>query len=375
MSFDGQTEQFSPVDIRVTALFVSSLKLKFTLTSPCVGYFVACTVIVGGFFGDEGKGKIVSYLALKDKPSIIARAGVGPNAGHTVEYHGKRYSLRLLPSGFVYDKARLLIGSGVAVNPKVILQEIELTESQSRFGLDYQCAIIEQKHIDQESQSEHLSKTVGSTKSGVGACNAARVMRTAKLARDVPELSPYVREVDVEVYTALERGENVIIEGTQGTFLSLYHGTYPYSTSKDTTASAACADVGIGPTAVTDVVVIFKAYVTRVGSGPLVGELSFEEARKRGWQEFGTVTGRERRAAPFNFDLARRAVHLNGATQIAITKLDVVFPASKGRREFGGLSEPAKEFIANIEREVGVPVTLVGTGPAADDIIDRRIGG
>jgi adenylosuccinate synthase len=333
---------------------------------------VGCTVIVGGFFGDEGKGKIVSHLALNDKPSIVARAGVGPNAGHTVEYRGKRYSLRLLPCGFVYDKARLLIGSGVAVNPKVILQELELTDAKLRFGLDYQCAVIEQKHIDQESQSEHLSKTVGSTKSGVGACNAARAMRTAKLAKDVPEFSPYLREVDVEINSALQNGEGVIIEGTQGTFLSLYHGTYPYCTSKDTTASAACADVGIGPTAVTDVVIIFKAYVTRVGSGPLVGELSSEETRGRGWQEFGTVTGRERRAAPFNFDLARRAVHLNGATQVAITKLDVVFPESKAITDFIGLPGPAREFIFDVERNVGVPVTLIGTGPAADDIIDRR---
>jgi adenylosuccinate synthase len=333
---------------------------------------VTCTVIVGGFFGDEGKGKIVSHLALKDKPSIIARAGVGPNAGHTVEYHGKRYSLRLLPSGFVYDKAKLLIGAGVAINPKVLLQEVELTDSKSRMGVDYQCAIIEQKHIDQESQSEHLSKTIGSTKSGVGACNAARALRTAKMARDIPELAPYLREVDVEIHAALENGKHVIIEGTQGTFLSLYHGTYPYCTSKDTTASAACADVGVGPTAITDVVVIFKAYVTRVGTGPMAGELSSEETQKRGWQEFGTVTGRERRAAPFDFALARRAVNLNGATQIAITKLDVVFPESKGGKEFSRLPSSAKEFITNIERQVGVPVTLVGTGPAADDIIDRR---
>lgn len=333
---------------------------------------MTCTVIVGGFFGDEGKGKIVSHLALKDKPSIIARAGVGPNAGHTVEYHGKRYSLRLLPSGFVYDKAKLLIGAGVAINPKVLLQEVELTDSKSRMGVDYQCAIIEQKHIDQEAQSEHLSKTVGSTKSGVGACNAARALRTAKMARDIPELAPYLREVDGEIHAALENGKHVIIEGTQGTFLSLYHGTYPYCTSKDTTASATCADVGVGPTAITDVVVIFKAYVTRVGTGPMAGELSSEEAQKRGWQEFGTVTGRERRAAPFDFALARRAVNLNGATQIAITKLDVVFPESKGGKEFSRLPSSAKEFITNIEREVGVPVTLVGTGPAADDIIDRR---
>lgn len=119
-----------------------------------------CTVVVGGFFGDQGKGKVVAYLAFKDKPPIIARAEVGPNAGHTVEYGGKKYSLRLIPSGFVYEKAELLIGPGVAINTNVLLEEIEQTSCKSRLGLDPQCAIIEQQHIDQEVQSEHLSKTV-----------------------------------------------------------------------------------------------------------------------------------------------------------------------------------------------------------------------
>ncbi len=333
---------------------------------------MACTVVVGGFFGDEGKGKIVAYLSLKDKPAIVARAGVGPNAGHTVEYAGKRYSLRLVPSGFIYEKAKLLVGPGVVVNPKVLLEEIEQTSCKSRFGLDPQCAIIEQQHIDQESQSEHLAKTLGSTKSGVGACNAARALRTAKVARDVPELSPYLKNVPSEIHEALAKDDYVLVEGTQGTFLSLYHGTYPFCTSKDTIASAACADVGIGPTVVMDVVVIFKAFVTRVGTGPLSGELSSEEARKRGWQEFGTVTGRERRAAPFDYDLAKRAVYLNGATQTAITKLDIVFPESKGARSYDDLPAKARDYVERVEKETKVPITFIGTGPGAEEIIDRR---
>lgn len=333
---------------------------------------MACTVVVGGFFGDEGKGKIVAYLALKDKPSIVARAGVGPNAGHTVEYRGKRYFLRLVPSGFVHEKAELLIGPGVTVNPKVLLEEIEQTNCRSRFGLDPQCAIIEQQHIDQESQSEHLTKTVGTVKSGAGACNAARALRTAKLAKDFPELSPYLKKVDAEIHTALSRDEPVLVEGTQGTFLSLYHGTYPFCTSKDTTASAACADVGIGPTAVTDVILIFKAFVTRVGAGPLEDELPAEETRRRGWQEFGTVSGRERRAAPFNVDLAKQAVRINGATQAAITKLDIVFPETKGAKSFDDLSKAARALVEKVEKGAQVPVTLIGTGPSTEDVIDRR---
>jgi adenylosuccinate synthase len=163
-----------------------------------------------------------------------------------------------------------------------------------------------------------------------------------------------------------------MIEGTQGTFLSLYHGTYPYVTSKDTTASAACADVGVGPTQVDDVIVIFKAYVTRVGEGPLEGQLDRDEVARRGWTEFGTVTGRERRAAPFDFKLAKRAVQLNGATQIALTKLDVLFSSAKGARRLEDLDTEAREFVSRIEQGTGVPVTLIGTGPGEEDIIDRR---
>ena len=171
---------------------------------------------------------------------------------------------------------------------------------------------------------------------------------------------------------AIDEGKRVLVEGTQGTYLSLYHGTYPYVTSKDVTASAICSDVGIGPKKVGEVVVVFKAYVTRVGGGPLDGELGEEEVRRRGWVEFGTVTGRMRRVAPFNFGLAKRAVMLNSATQVALTKLDVLYPECRGVREFEGLSERAKEFVERVEEELGVPVTLIGTGEESMDIVDRR---
>jgi adenylosuccinate synthase len=163
-----------------------------------------------------------------------------------------------------------------------------------------------------------------------------------------------------------------MVEGTQGTFLSLYHGTYPYVTSKDVTASQACADVGIGPTAVDQVIVIFKSYVTRVGEGPLENQLSRDEVLRRGWMEHGTVTGRERRAAPFDFNLAKRAVELNGGTQIALTKLDVLFPATKGIHEYGDLPREASDFVSKIEERTGIPVTVIGTGAQESDIIDRR---
>ena len=170
----------------------------------------------------------------------------------------------------------------------------------------------------------------------------------------------------------LDKGGDVIVEGTQGTFLSLYHGTYPYVTSRDTTASAFASEVGIGPKKVDEVIVVFKAFVTRVGSGPLEGELPFEKIVKRGWCEKATVTGRVRRAAPFNVELARKAVVLNSATQAAITKLDILFPEVEGATEWGKLPYKVRKWIEDIENAINTPVTLIGTGEDARHIIDRR---
>jgi len=333
---------------------------------------LVCYVVVGGFFGDEGKGKIVSYLASKDRVAIAARGGCGTNAGHTVEFGGRRFKLRQIPSGFVFEGARVLIGAGVLVDPKIFLEEVEVTGVGGRAGVDYNCAIIEQRHVEQDRASSHLSGKIGSTGTGCGPCNAERAMRTVKLAKDIEELKPYLSDVSLEINEAIDRGENVLIEGTQGTFLSLYHGTYPYVTSKDTTASQVCADVGVGPTKIDEVLVVFKAYVTRVGGGPLPGELSEEEAAKRGWLEVATVTGRKRRAAPFNFELAEKAVKLNGATQVAITKLDVVYPECKGATSFSELPRSAVEFIEQVERRLKKPVTIIGTGADLKEVVDRR---
>ncbi|MDH5449410.1 MAG: adenylosuccinate synthetase [Candidatus Bathyarchaeota archaeon] len=332
---------------------------------------MSCTVVVCGFFGDTGKGKIISYLAPRDKVAVTVRAGVGPNAGHTVVHEGREYKLRMLPSAFVYDRCRLLIGPGVLINPQILVREVQLTNSQNRVGVDPQCAIIESKHIQVDRKGE-LAEKIKTTGTGTGPCNAERALRTVKLARDMPDLKNYLTDVPQEVNEALNDRKNVLIEGTQGTYLSLYHGTYPYCTSKDVTASAACSDVGIGPTRVNDVVLVFKTYTTRVGGGPLPNELSQEEAEKRGWAEVATVTGRIRRAAPFNYDLAKRAVMLNGATQAAVTKIDIVYPECKGVQSYEELSQQAKTFIKKIEKEIKVPVTLIGTGPGTWEIVDRR---
>jgi len=329
------------------------------------------TVVVGGFFGDEGKGKLISYLSKKDNPSIVVRGGAGPNAGHTIKDGSTTYKVRMLPSGFLNKNSKVMIGPGVVVNPDVFFKEIQEYGVSGRAFLDKHCGIIEQNHLEQDSKGR-LKEKIGSTGSGTGPANAERAMRTLKMANEIESLSSYVVDVPGEINAALKNKKNVLVEGTQGTHLSLWHGTYPFVTSKDVTASGICADVGLGPKNVDEVMVVFKAYLTRVGTGPMDNELSAEETEQKGWAEFGTVTGRPRRAAEFDFNLARRAVMLNSATQIAITKLDVRFPECSGVKSMNELSSDAKSFIKNIEEKLEVPVTLIGTGPFVDDVVDLR---
>ncbi len=329
-----------------------------------------CTVIAGAFWGDEGKGKIISYLALKDKLDACVRTG-SVNAAHTVWYEGKRYALHMVPAAFVHEKCRLFIGAGSNVHIQQFLNEVKETRVENRIGVDYQASIIEEKHSIQDKTSAHL-KGIGTTGWGVGPAIEERVRRTAKLAKDLPELKPYLTDVTTEVNNAINSGKNVLLEGTQGLLLSLFHGTYPYVTGRDTSASAICSEAGVGPTKVDDVIIVFKSFITRVGAGPLPGELTKEEALKRGWFETAAGTGRDRRSAPFNFQLAKKAVMINSATQAALTKLDILYPQCKGAREFDDLPEEAKQFVSKIEKQTGVPIVLIGTGPDALDIIDRR---
>ena len=169
-----------------------------------------CVIIAGGQFGDEGKGKVIAYLALHDKPKIVARAGVGPNAGHTVIWQGKKLGLRQVPCGLVYEGARLLIGPGVLVNPEVLLKEVEDTKIGDRIGVDRQCTVIEKQHIEQDRTSDHLKGTIGTTGTGCGPANVARVGRVARLAKDTPELQRFLADVPGEVNGAIKNGELVM---------------------------------------------------------------------------------------------------------------------------------------------------------------------
>ena len=304
---------------------------------------MSCTIIVGGFFGDEGKGKIVAHIAFKDKPVIISRGGVGPNAGHTVQVGTKEYGVRMVPSGFVYKDAKLCIGSGVLVDPRILKHEVETLGVKGRVFVDWRCGIITEDHIARDKGSDHLSKKIGSTGSGCGPANSDRVMRISPQAKDVPELAEYLMDVPKAIDEELKKDHTVLLEGTQGFGISLYYGTYPFVTSKDTSASQIAADNGVGPTRIDDVVVVFKAYPTR-----------------------------KRRIGGWDGGMARYSAMINGCTQAAITGIDRIDKACFGITDYTKLTKKARDFLKVAEDDIGCPITLISTGPEVTQIIDIR---
>ena len=328
-------------------------------------------ILVGGFYGDEGKGKIASYLALKDRPEMAVRTG-GTNAGHTVVYNGKSYKLRSVPSAFVSQNTKLIIPPGALIKREVLFNEMKETNTLNRVYIDGHTAVITELEAKEESENSLLSNEVGSTKQGVGAAESKRILRSLKLAKDYPELSDYIINVPQKIIECVDNGGRVQVEGSQGHFLSLYHGAYPYVTSRNTTSSGILSDVGVGPKYVENVILVFKAFITRVGGGPLDGEIDHREAERLGMAEYGTVTGRPRRAAPFDADLAKDSIKISSANQAAITKLDVMFKGAEKVRDYGKLPIEARDWIRDMEDRMGVPVTLIGTGEDALDMVDRR---
>lgn len=333
---------------------------------------MGATIIVGGFFGDEGKGKIVAHIAHRNEPFIIARGGVGPNAGHTVEKGKEKHGVRMVPSGFIYKDARLLIGAGVLVDPRVLLREISELGVKDRIGVDFRCSVIEEKHIEEDKGTARLADVIGTTGTGCGPANKDRVMRCAQQANDVDILKDYITDAALEVNEALDAGQTVIIEGSQGFGISLFYGTYPYVTSKDTSASQIAADVGVGPTRIDDVIVVYKVFPTRVGAGEFLTEMSPEEAKRLGIEEFGTVTGRPRRIGRWDGKMARYSAMVNGATQAALTGLDKLDPSCRGVTDYDKLGDTVKEFVRNAEQDIGVPITILSTGPEMSETIDLQ---
>jgi adenylosuccinate synthase len=333
---------------------------------------MSCIIIVGGFFGDEGKGKVVAHIAHKDQPTIISRGGVGPNAGHTVMVGDTEYGVRMVPSGFVYPHAKLCIGTGVLVDPRILKQEVDRLGVKGRIFVDKRCGIITEDHIARDKGSDHLAKTIGSTGSGCGPANSDRVMRTSPQAKDLPELAEYLLDVPKAINDAMKRNENVLLEGTQGFGISLYYGTYPFVTSKDTSASQIAADNGVGPTRIDDVIVVFKAYPTRVGEGPFSTEMESKVSDAMGIQEFGTVTHRKRRIGGWDGRMANYSAMINGCTQAAITGIDHIDPDCFGVKEYAKLTKKARDFLKQAEEDIGSPITLISTGPELTQIIDLR---
>ena len=333
------------------------------------------TVLVGTQWGDEGKGKICDLVAA-DFDYVVRYQG-GNNAGHTIKSGNKKFGLHLIPSGIMYENVTPVIGNGVVVDPHVLLEEIDMLEAAGvtteRLKVSGNAHIIMPYHIDLDGASEkRLGKNlIGTTNRGIGPCYQDKMARIglriqdmldedifrAKLAvalertNDVLEkiyglptytvdqicetylpyaerIRPYICESGLLINTALEAGKNVLFEGAQATLLDIDHGTYPFVTSSNCTAGGAITGSGTGMKYVGRILGIMKAYVTRVGSGPFPTELDFEtpagEILTQVGGEYGVTTGRRRRVGWFDGCIARYSARVNGLTDIALTKLDVL---------------------------------------------------
>lgn len=333
---------------------------------------MGAVIIVDAFWGDSGKGKTCAYLARKLNAPLAVRAGIGTNAGASIILDDETIiRARQLPTGWLNPGTRVAVGSGVLVDPSVFLGEVERFGIGDRTRVDYRCAIITPEHIQAERNDANLAGRVGSTCTGNGFARADFVLRRGIQARDVPELQPYLADVAREVNETAAR-ETVIVEGSQGTLLSLaLSPDYPYTTSDNCTAAAAMDDVGLSWRLVQDVVMVVKAMPTRVGEGPLPYEMSAEEAVARGVAEYGVVTGRMRRkAAQIDWDLLAYAAMLNGPTQIALTFCDHYDPAMRQARSAADLTPRVRALIAQVEKVAGAPVTLVDTGKHLNEFVD-----
>lgn len=331
------------------------------------------TIIAGGFYGDEGKGKIVGYLAVHDKPQIIVRAGSGPQAGHTVTPHIK---VTQVPSGLVYPKAKLYIARGTLIDPEIFLKEVKENNLEGRIFIDRGCTLIEKKHRKKEAE---LVKRIGSVGTGVGPARVDRVMRCAKLVQDEPLLKKYLVDVADIVHGASMKKKDILIEGVQGYGLSLLdYNYYPYVTSQDTTASQFAADTGIGPRMVDRVVVIYKSYVSRVGKDPAFKSWTDKEIKAHGIEERGSVSGRKRELSDFNYNMAALSYMRNSGTHAAITCVDRLFPGNENVTSYKKLTKDAKEFLDKTTKEIKKrnkkfeQFQIISTGPDLYDVIDLR---
>jgi len=340
-------------------------------------------VVVGGQFGSEGKGKVSAFITKQEDIGVCVRCG-GPNSGHSfVDDNGKTIVLRQLPTGFVNPRTRLLIPAGALIDPVILKQEIGLLGlAPSRVGIDRNCFVI--READREKEMVlGLRERLSSTLCGVGAALSRRIMREddARLAKDVfddyPWLHQHITDVSKEINEKLDDGERVLVEGTQGFGLSLYHSEhYPHTTSRDTTAAGFLSEVGLSPRLVTDVVVVFRTFPIRVAgnqAGPLKNEISWAQLqRESGYpfpiEELTTVTRKTRRVSRFDWELASAAVQINRPTHLAINGLDYLNFENRGVPDFGLLSSAAKVFVEQLKSSLATNVSFFGTGPRLDQM-------
>ena len=420
--------------------------------------------VTGAQWGDEGKGKIVDYLA--SRAGVVARYQGGNNAGHTVVIGEETFKMHHIPVGLLYPGVICVLGSGMVINPQVLIEELEGLHTR---GIDTsQLYISDRAHVilpfhqalDQGEEEMRKEKKIGTTGLGIGPAYADKAYRrgirmmdlvdrerfTSRLEEILPlqnrylqqvyghpgfdsseildrylplgeRLSSLVTDTSLLLHHSLERGDRVIFEGSQGAFLDLDHGTYPYVTSSSTTAGGVCSGLGIGPRSIKEILGVVKAYTTRVGEGPFpteeTGEVG-ERMRRRG-VEYGTTTGRPRRCGWFDAVMGRYSARINGYTGWGVTKLDVLtglekikiavsylcsggrrteqFPASleelyycqpdyeelpgweediTGARSLQELPPEARRYLEALEELTGVRALLISTGPEREQTIVTR---
>jgi len=342
-------------------------------------------VIVGGQYGSEGKGHIASYLSREY--DVLVRVG-GPNAGHKVFLESGPYIHHQLPSGTLRNPAaKLIIAPGAVINPALLLEEIrECKVDHERLSIDPQAMII----LPMDCRSENgLKQRISSTGQGVGAATARRIVdrgKEVRLAKDVRELLPFVRESWELLERHYNSGGRVLVEGTQGTGLSIFHGTYPYVTSRDTSVSGCLSEAGISPSRVRKTIMVCRTYPIRVqnprggSSGPLRQELDWEEIARRAGvpvkkiktNERTSTTNRQRRVGAFDWVLLRKNAALNGPTDLAVTFADYLNPSNADARRYEQLSPETIRFIEEVERVGAAPVSLISTRFDFRSVIDRR---
>lgn len=332
--------------------------------------------VVGAQYGSEGKGVVVKYLA--DKYNVHVRVG-GPNAGHSFIHKGELYKMQVIPCGWTNPNAIVMIGRGALVNPILLRQEIEMVEKvdptiRERLIIDMYAGVLDEKFAQEEGHIHgEIHHRIGSTGEGVGAARAARMSRNPENFRHMKDTTTEEGFRDMLgdtvslLHTIICNGGNVLLEGAQGSALSMIHGPWPYVTSHDTNAAQMAADVGIPPHWVSEVLLVARTYPIRVAgnSGPLANELSWEYFSNkfhRKVEEKTTVTKKIRRIGEWDDELLQKALILNGAEEVAIMFIDYINPADEGKTRYEDLSDESKLFIMKIETKFGVKVKYIGTG-------------